>query len=254
MQKSDGQYSEEERALDALDALKSLILDTDRVENEQQYLELKSKIDDRLIDIESQLNDPQRFAQKLEKSRSYVIDVLAPVIFKIIRKGIKIEMQKMNQGAKNGVLNTKEKLLSVFRLGKKKKAIKLHSEIEEVFLVEKESGILIANYSKEKNANADVIAGMFTAIKTFAETVYQGSKDLNSIEYDDYTIQLFEFGTIYYAIVFSGVLCPEKIDFVTEKVNDFTLEKFNPVRGQLQESTAQNAFEESFVHYFKNIN
>jgi predicted regulator of Ras-like GTPase activity (Roadblock/LC7/MglB family) len=236
-----------------LDALKSLILDTDRVENEKQYSELKSNIEERLTQLEDEINDPQKFSQKLEQSKSYVIDVLAPVIFKIIRKGIKLEMQKINQGAKSSVGNVKSKLTNVFRFGRRK-----HVEIEkagivEVFLVNKDSGILISNYSKKANPDAEVIAAMFSAIKSFAETAYQESSDLNSIEYDNHTIQLYEYGTIYYAVVFSGILLPDRVDDIAGKVNHFTLNEFNEYRSRLGEKEIQLEFENRFHDYFKSI-
>jgi len=60
-------------------------------------------------------------------------------------------------------------------------------EVHEVYLVQRESGLLLGSYAKEKNTDQDVIAGMLTAIKSFAEDAFnRGKEDLEMIQYENY--------------------------------------------------------------------
>ncbi len=78
-----------------------------------------------------------------------------------------------------------------------------------VFLIHKNSGLLIANAQppEEQQLEADMIAGMLTAIRSFANdcmTSKNNSSELNQIDYSDSKIVLEVAGYCYLALVIRG--------------------------------------------------
>ena len=79
------------------------------------------------------------------------------------------------------------------------------AKIEQVFLIERDSGILKAVYSKKETIDEELISGMLTAIKSFVEDAFnKGGQSLELIEYELYQIHIQSFVTHYVAVVISG--------------------------------------------------
>ena len=80
-------------------------------------------------------------------------------------------------------------------------------EVEEVFIVDQELGLLAGAWSRSERIDRDMVAGMLTAIKSFVETAFeQGEQELETIEYDNYKILLYNFHTYYIAVITTGVI------------------------------------------------
>ena len=61
-------------------------------------------------------------------------------------------------------------------------------------VIEQGSGIVASEYSKTQNIDQDTVAGMLTAIKSFAEDAFQAeTQSLEYIEYENYHIHLQNF-------------------------------------------------------------
>jgi len=79
--------------------------------------------------------------------------------------------------------------------------------IEEVFVISKDSGLLIGNFSRGNIADKDMVSGMLTAIKAFVEDAFaKEGQDLEDIKFETFQISLMSFKTIYIATATSGVL------------------------------------------------
>ena len=69
---------------------------------------------------------------------------------------------------------------------------------------------MIGEYGNEDTIEPDMIASMLTAIKSFVETAFgDGESDLESLEYGDYTILLFNFEQFYFALITQGIITKE---------------------------------------------
>ncbi|MCP4423186.1 MAG: hypothetical protein GY803_01705 [Chloroflexi bacterium] len=82
--------------------------------------------------------------------------------------------------------------------------------VQELFLIQHESGLLLAHHSHEKGENddSDLISGMLTAIRDFARDSFgDGSPDesLNEIQYGDEQIAIQSGRHVYLAAVTTGV-------------------------------------------------
>ena len=80
------------------------------------------------------------------------------------------------------------------------------TEIQEIFIIEKNSGILKGNFSKTNTIDKEVLSAMLTAIKSFVEDAFKtGNDSLESIEYGLYNIHIQNFNSYYFAVVVHGV-------------------------------------------------
>ena len=95
-------------------------------------------------------------------------------------------------------------------------------QIEEVYLVQKDSGLLIGNASKENTVDKDVLAAMLTAIKAFVEDAFKREQeDLESIQYGTYKIIIQSFYSYYIALAVKGTLSSAQRDQLGNKILDF---------------------------------
>lgn len=232
---------------DKIQILKDILFADDSV-----YIE---KISRRLEHLEETFNDKQKFSSKvnpiithqlndfkssipstlgptitaalkteISKNQDNIVDALFPIIGKMIKKYIAHEIAKLSEKI-NQQLSFKEKVMSWFRKSKQKQAIVddlVPATIEQVLLIEKESGLLKASYSNTETIDKEMIAGMLTAIKSFVEDAY-GQKDqsLELIDYELYQIHLQSFKTYFVAVVVSGNYTIHTKDRLQDMIFDF---------------------------------
>lgn len=161
----------------------------------------------------------QTIKKQIQESQDEMIDALYPIIGKLIRKFLAKELERL-------VERVDESINDAFTWQGWKRRIRrwlrgesqgdqmirdiARAEVEEVFIVDKESGLLAGSWSREQMADQDMVAGMLTAIKSFVESAFQGgAQDLETIEYETYKILLHNFHTFYVAVIVSGVVSAE---------------------------------------------
>jgi len=94
--------------------------------------------------------------------------------------------------------------------------------IEEVFVVERNSGLLIGAASRQPTVNQDMIAGMLTAIKSFVEDAFmQGAEDLDLIEYDTHKLLIQNFPSYFVVVALSGSISATEKSALTGIILDF---------------------------------
>ena len=82
---------------DQFEELRRLILESDRENYAQQHQKILEKLDE----LEHELNDPEKFAGVIQKSKQEVIDVLGPVMGKMIKRFISSEIDRLKQSIEN---------------------------------------------------------------------------------------------------------------------------------------------------------
>lgn len=168
--------------------------------------------------------------KQIEESKDEVVEALYPILGKMIKKyisqEIKILTEKVNSTAKEtlSVQGLKRKIKSIFT-GVSENEIILSdlakAHIEQVFVIEKGSGILLGSYQIKETLDEDMISGMLTAIKAFVEDAFkETSHDLQSIEYDLYEIHLHSFHKYYIATAVSGTFT----ETLENELENFNLE------------------------------
>lgn len=152
--------------------------------------------------------------QEVKNSKDEVVEALYPILGKMVKRFVQHEMKLLSEKINNQVSNT----FSFKRFFKKtkskmsgvKNADLLIQEqnnpvIEQIIVIEKGSGLVMAEASKTKMTDEDMVAGMLTAIKSFVEDAFKKEdQNLQYIEYDHYHIHIQNFSSYYIAAVISG--------------------------------------------------
>ncbi|MGV6828831.1 MAG: cell envelope biogenesis protein OmpA [Flavobacteriales bacterium] len=151
--------------------------------------------------------------KQIKESQDKVAETLYPVLGKMIKKYIQNEIKLLSESINNRIKTTfpfKRKITSFFSGTKESDLLiseLVQAKILQVFVIEKNSGILLGSYSKEETIDQEMISGMLTAIKNFVEDAFeQNQQNLETIEYELYNIHIQNFHTYYIATIISGVL------------------------------------------------
>lgn len=196
---------------------------------------------------------------EIKNSQDAVVEALFPIIGKMIKKYVQHEMQILSEQI-NNKMNSAFSFKSLKRKFKSKKTgvsegdLMLQElaqpKIEQLMVIEKGSGLIISEYSKTNAIDDDMVAGMLTAIKSFAEDAFnKNNQELQYIEYDLFHIHLQNFSQYYIAVVISGaynVLFKDKLE---DKLLDFSQNYIN--KEDLDNTTT---FSKKLKVYFGNEN
>jgi len=216
----------------SIELLRQILLKEDRSEVEQlkAILNDPDQLSERISPIvEKHLEDMKKnfpieynatieniITRKLENSQEELLNTISPVMGQMIRKYIQHQFQllkesldqqldaTLNQGVIGKVRNLfgggKSKVTSEEFIANLDRPI-----IEEIYVIEHNSGILLGSASRKETINIDVIAGMLTAIKSFVEDAFKrGKQDLEMIQYGTFSILLENFHSYYIAAAVSG--------------------------------------------------
>ncbi|WP_298349285.1 cell envelope biogenesis protein OmpA [uncultured Dokdonia sp.] len=165
---------------------------------------------------------------EIKKSQDAVAEALFPIMGKMIKKYVQAEVAKLSDSI-NEKINATFSFKSIFKSKSKERptaAMMLKEEykayIEQVLVVEKGSGILKANFAKNQTMDEDMMAGMLTAIKSFAEDAFEkGEMELERIDYQLFTIHLQNFSKYYIAVIVSGIYDDKFKDKLEDVLLDF---------------------------------
>ncbi len=212
--------------VEAIQELRNLLLSDDRVRIESQFDGYKSELLSAIQKVESEISDPEKFSVHLSKNKTTMIDILGPMMGQMIKKYVEAEIEKINEKISNSRNWFKNKLTNLFVPKSKRTRDSLSKigtpEIKQVLLIERDSGLLLGKYSDDRDVDTDIIAGMFTAIKSFADTAFSSEEnELEFIHYKDHKIRLFPYGTLYFAIVFTGRDTVVLNEILTAGISDF---------------------------------
>ena len=207
-----------------------------------------------------QQNFPQLFGSfvatavkvQLKESQDEVVEALYPIMGRLVRKFIASELQAIAESIDkrlNEVLSPDAWLqrFKDFFQGKDTsvEVVKHISRprVEEIFLIDLNSGLLLGHYSYNNLIDPDIIAGMLTGIKSFVEHAFmQGPQDLQSLEYDKYKLLVNSLHTVYIAFVVEGNVSPEyKAELFDATLNFAEKYKIIPHQEVTKESLAENS-------------
>jgi len=235
--------------------LRDILLKNDRasihkleeiLDNQDELAERISPIVDYKINLlkqkfpkEFQLAVNQIVEKKMKESQEEILDLIYPVLGKMIKKyivhqfdeikekldtqvrslftikGLKLKIKSMIYGIDNTEL-----LLS--NIDKPK--------IEEIHIIERDSGILYGSATLRPTIDRDVIAGMLTAIKSFVEDAFQREEEeLEMIEYGSYKIFIQNFRRFYFSIAMSGSLSVAQRKELSTSILRFAEKEINQI-------------------------
>ncbi|MHA7055776.1 cell envelope biogenesis protein OmpA [Aquimarina sp. M1] len=228
-----------------VDALSKIVYQKQELSNKVDPI-IDDKLEEFVQEIPKTLGPTITAALKeeIKNSQDAVVEALFPIIGKMIKKYIAHEIKLLSENInkktrqafsfKNWFRRTKARAngisdgdLALSDYGKPR--------LIQMFVVEKDSGLLISDYSPlpDNTIDKDMVAGMLTAIKSFVEDAFRGgNQNLEAIEYELYTIHVQNFYSYYIAAVISGaynimfkeVLEDQIIDFAQHHISKKDLE------------------------------
>ena len=191
-------------------------------------------VDDKILDLREKF--PEYFGEtitetikvQIRDSQDEVVEALYPIMGKMVKKFIVAEITKLSDSI-NKTIKEKfsiQQIIKRFFKGKKNDAGVVLQEvfepvIEEVFVIEKDSGLLSGSYSRGNIADKDMVSGMLTAIKSFAEDAFsKEGQDLEDIKFETFQLSLKNFKTIFIVVATSGVLNIEFKELLADNINN----------------------------------
>ncbi|GGD24981.1 cell envelope biogenesis protein OmpA [Hyunsoonleella pacifica] len=195
-------------------------------------------IDEKLKEFVKEIPDTlgptitEALKEEIKNSKDAVVEALFPILGLMVKRYVQHEMKLLSEKINNQVSNTFS-FKRFFRKAKSKASginesdlllqEQNNTNIEQIIIVEKGSGLVLAEYSKHKMADEDMVAGMLTAIKSFAEDAFKKEEqNLQYIEYDLYHIHLQNFSSFYFAVAISGAYNVISKDKLEDKILSFT--------------------------------
>ncbi|WP_103069721.1 cell envelope biogenesis protein OmpA [Aquimarina sediminis] len=196
---------------------------------------IDDKLDEFIQEIPTTLGPTitEALKEEIKNSQDAVVEALFPIIGKMIKKYIAHEMKLLSENIskktkqafsfKNWFRRTKAKVQGISQ-GDLVLSDYAKPRLIQLFVIEKNSGILLADFSplSDDTIDKEMVAGMLTAIKSFVEDAFQGGdQNLELIEYELYTIHIQNFYSYYVAAVISGAYNMMFKEVLEDQIIDF---------------------------------
>jgi len=239
---------------DKLAVIRHILLHGDRARIEQleriiQNTDLLSQhvdpiIDDKIANIKKDFSSTfgnevgAEIEKKLILSEGFLLTVISPMMGKMIRKFIAIEMQTLkdkidNQLKRNFSVKRYYHLIQAKVFGIESSALFLadlddfKTRLQDIFIIQRNSGLVMgdAHAKDSQGGDGDIFSGMLTAIKAFGEDAFKKAdgeqQELEFIEYHSHKIFLQNHHNYFFAVVLSGSLSISEKDKLANQLMDF---------------------------------
>lgn len=217
---------------ESLEALRAILLDDyrDRVADlRSQISQLQTLLEQMESQVEA-INDPVALAAKItpslapaistsiRESRDSMVDALYPIMGKLVTRAVTEALRDLARRIDEQMRST----LSIKTLTRRMQARVagvseaelvlrdvLPFEVLEIFLIYRESGLLLKALSSDPSISedSDLISGMLTAIRDFVADAFgqEGDGELDEVQYGDRRILLESARYTYAAVVIRGM-------------------------------------------------
>ena len=199
--------------------------------------------------------------KQIRESQDEVVEAIYPIMGQLIKKFVQNEVAKLSESidARMKEMMSVKGILRMLRFGSKGVSASemligesIPPILEEIMVIESESGLLLSNYSIHDDTDADMVAGMMTAIKAFAEDAYDRSNQtLEFIEFERFNLYLQTFRSFYIVVAISGVINQEFKD----KLNDAVLKFATRIAEEKRQSEDSSlSMQKLLQHCFDTVN
>ena len=168
---------------------------------------------------------------QIESEKDAMVDALYPVIGSTIAKYMVEVVQDINRKVESTLSPEGIKRKFRARVQGVSEAELIFKEsvgyrVRAIFLIEKDSGLVIQEIqiAGEKHLNADMLAGMLTAIRSFANDCIVSNSELDAIDYGDWQIPIEVAGYCYLAVIVAGEPSKEFIAKTRRILGEIVLE------------------------------
>ena len=148
---------------------------------------------------------------QIELEKDAMVDALYPVIGNTISKYMVEVVQEINAKVENTLsIDGIKRKIRAKRQGISEAELIFRESVgyhvQAIFLIDKDSGLIIQEVQQESNnhLDSDLVAGMLTAIRSFANDCIASGSELDEIDYGDWQIPIEVAGYCYLAVVVKG--------------------------------------------------
>lgn len=230
--------------------LKSILLKDDR----EELVELRKALEEKEAALKDSVapmveehikylkkNYPEEFRAAVDKqieakirdSQEELIAVIYPALGAMVKKYVAHQMALMREGIDEKI--NKKGPIGWFKrkvLGIKGSEWIMAEEgapvVEGIYVIEKNSGILISSASGAETMDEDLMAGMLTAIRSFAEDAFmKGAQKVDTIEYDRLSIFVQSYPTFYIAVSLNGKMTQSDKSKLSDNLLEFVNQDLN---------------------------
>ncbi len=196
-------------------------------------------------------------SEKLANSKEELLEAIYPIMGKLIKKYITLQFQllqeRIDQQLKFGIWYRVKTKFSSFFFGVKQEEVILNdlmdATIDNIFIIQKHSGLLIASTNSNPQNEDDLLAGMMTAIKSFAEDAFdRNGAELEVISYNNYQLLLESYYSYYFVVAVSGKISSHQSALIHEKMNNFAAKYLN--RNQVKSGQFSHALSINLKSFF----
>lgn len=167
---------------------------------------------------------------EIRNSQEEFIDAVYPIIGRLVKRYVAYQFQLFSEAIEEQRKNAfsfkrwKYRLKRWFGKGDEFEIIEelLAPSIEEVYLIQKDSGLLLGCFSSNNLTDVDMIAGMFSAIKSSAEFIFsKQTVELRTIEYESFKVIIHDYFKYYTATVIDGNSTPSFLQKLETTLDEF---------------------------------
>jgi len=170
---------------------------------------------------------------KIRDSQEELIAVIYPALGTMVKKYVNHQMVLMRESLDERI--NKKGPIGWFKrkvLGIKESEWVMAEEgapvVEGIYVIEKNSGILISSASGAETMDEDLMAGMLTAIRSFAEDAFmKGAQKVDTIEYDRLSIFVQSYPTFYIAVSLNGKMTQGDKSKLSDNLLEFVNQDLN---------------------------
>ncbi len=190
---------------------------------------------------EFQLEVERIIDHKLKRSQEKIIELVFPKLGLLIRKYIAHEIDMLRESidkqVKNSWLGSFRRWLQGVKASDEILADLHTTSVEEVYIIERDSGLLLGSASVNHTIDKELLAGMLTAIKSFMEDAFRrGEEEVEQIHYGLYEIFIQNFYGFYIALAIRGSLTMHERNQLSEQLFTFAERELNVDLKELEPS------------------
>lgn len=251
-----------------LEKLRSVLFSEERkrIVEVQQVLESNDKLSERVDPIiEAHLEElkahfPDSYTritekiidQRLKENEDMLIDIIYPRLGLMVRKYIAHQFKLLREQIDSQI---RKSPFSFIMRNYNKTADEITTDlspfqIEEVYIISRDSGLLLGSVSASETADKEMIAGMLTAIKAFVGDAFlRNEEELSAIQYLEYEIIIHNFFNYYIALAISGTPSEAERDQLTQTILEFANKELSS-NLQKSDQVFDKRLNQQLGHYF----
>jgi hypothetical protein len=171
--------------------------------------------------------------QKIQSSQTELMNMLSPIIGQMVANYVRHQFQILKDNIAEQIQNVATRGLwwhirnRVLGLSEADLVLSASNKsvLEEIFIIERDSGLLMASAALYPTIDRDVVAGMLTAIKSFVEDAFgRKMEELEMVQYGTYCIVIQNFHSYYVAAALKGTVSTREKEGFREAIRTFVMD------------------------------